>query len=117
MRVVWRNQSIPVEWQEAVGIFIPKKRNSTTINQFRSIALLNVECKQFFSVLARRMTRFLSSNHYIDTSFQKAGFSGFPGCIEHISIIWEQIQRASREKSELHVVWLDLANAYGSVPH
>ncbi len=117
MRVVWKNQSIPVEWQEAVGIFIPKEWNSTTINQFRSIALLNVEGKLFFSVLARRMTSFLSSNHYIDTSCQKAGLSGFPGCIEHTSVIWEQIQRAKREKSELHVVWLDLANAYGSVPH
>ncbi len=27
------------------------------------------------------------------------------------------IQCAKRENSELHVVWLDLANAYGSVPH
>ena len=24
---------------------------------------------------------------------------------------------AKRERKELHVVWLDLANAYGSVPH
>lgn len=32
-------------------------------------------------------------------------------------MIWEQIQRAKREKSDLHVVWLDLENAYGSVPH
>ncbi len=117
IRVVWKNQSIPVEWQEAVGIFIPKERNSTTINQFRSIALLNVEGKQFFSVFARRMTSFLSNNHYIDTSCQKAGLSGFPGCIEHTSVIWEQIQRSKREKSERHIVWLDLANAYGSVPH
>ncbi len=31
--VVGRTQSIPVEWQEAVGIFITKERNSTTINQ------------------------------------------------------------------------------------
>lgn len=97
MQVVWKNQSIPAEWQEAVQ--------------------LNVEGKLFFSVLARRMTSFLSSNHYIDTSCQKAGLSGFPGCIEHTSVIWEQIQRAKREKSELHVVWLDPANAYGSVPH
>lgn len=32
-------------------------------------------------------------------------------------MIWEQIQTAKREKKDLHVVWLDLANAYGSVPH
>ncbi len=97
MWVVWKNQFIQVEWQEAVVIFIPKEWNSTTIDQFRSIALLNVEGKLFFSVLARRMTSFLSRNHYIDTSCQKAGLSGFPGCIEHTSVIWEQIKCAKRE--------------------
>ncbi len=46
-----------------------------------------------------------------------ASKSCFPGCIEHTSVIWEQIQRAKREKIEFHMVWLDLANTYGSVPH
>lgn len=32
-------------------------------------------------------------------------------------MIWEQIQKAKREKGDLHVIWLDLTNAYGSVPH
>lgn len=32
-------------------------------------------------------------------------------------MIWDLIETAKREKSDLHVVWLDLENAYGSVPH
>ncbi|GFR70068.1 reverse transcriptase [Elysia marginata] len=32
-------------------------------------------------------------------------------------MIWEAIQRAKSEKLNLDVVWLELANAYGSVPH
>uniref|UniRef100_A0A3B4XDA6 Reverse transcriptase domain-containing protein n=1 Tax=Seriola lalandi dorsalis TaxID=1841481 RepID=A0A3B4XDA6_SERLL len=117
MRTAWRNKEVPAEWQQALGVFIPKEENSCTVSQFRSIALLNVEGKIFFSVLARRMTNFLMANEYIDTSCQKVGIPGFPGCIEHSSIIWEQIQQAKRERQDLHVVWLDLANAYGSVPH
>ncbi len=117
MRTAWRNQQVPAKWQQAIGVFIPKEENSCTISQFRSIALLNVEGKIFFSILARRMTNFLMANDYINTSCQKAGIPGFPGCIEHSSMIWEQIQQAKREKRDLHVVWLDLANAYGSVPH
>ena len=31
-------------------------------------------------------------------------------------MIWEAIQRA-KSRLSLYVVWLDLANAYGSVPH
>ena len=117
LRVAWKKQVIPSEWQRAVTIFIPKEQNSSMISQFRSIALLNVEGKIFFSILARRLTNYLTSNAYIDTSCQKAGVPGFPGCVEHSAVIWEQIQRAKRERGDLHVVWLDLANAYGSVPH
>ena len=117
MRTVWKKRSIPSEWQRAVAVFIPKEENSKNIGQFRSIALLNVEGKIFFSVLAKRMTNYLMENNYIDTSCQKAGVPGFPGCVEHSSMIWEQIQKAKREKTDLHVIWLDLANAYGSVPH
>lgn len=37
--------------------------------------------------------------------------------MEHSAIIWKQIQTAKRQKTNLHVVWLNLVNAYGSVPH
>lgn len=117
MRTAWKKQLIPSEWQRAVAIFIPKEANSKDISQFRNIALLNVEGKIFFSVLARRMTTYLLENGYIDTNCQKAGVPGFSGCVEHATMIWDQIHKAKREKTDLHVVWLNLANAYGSVPH
>ena len=50
-------------------------------------------------------------------SVQKGGIPGVSGCLEHASMIWDAIQRAKSEKEDLDVVWLDLANAYGSVPH
>ena len=77
----------------------------------------SVEGKMFLGVLARRMTTFLMSNHYINTSVEKAVIPGFPGCLEHSKIIWNSILSAKRDKTELHVIWLDLANVYGSVPH
>ena len=57
------------------------------------------------------------SNKYVNTSIQKGGVPGVPVCIEHSSMIWEAIQRARKRRLSLYVVWLDLANAYGSVPH
>ena len=59
-------------------------------------------------------------NGLINTSVQKAGIPGFPGCLEHTSIIWHTIQECKKLRKNLSVVWLDhvdLANAYGSVPH
>ncbi|KAL7877432.1 hypothetical protein SRHO_G00040750 [Serrasalmus rhombeus] len=37
IRVVWKKKSIPAEWKEAVGIFIPKEQNSTAIRSSRAL--------------------------------------------------------------------------------
>ena len=113
----WREGYVAQEWCLADGVWIPKEENSIGVGSFRPISLLNVEGKIFFGVIARRMTSFLLQNKYINTSVQKAGIPGFPGCLEHAQMIWNSLMTAKREKKELHVVWLDLANAYGSVPH
>ena len=68
-------------------------------------------------ILAKRTVTYLQGNGYIDESVQKAGVPGIPGCIEHAYTIWDNIQEAKKTKENLNVVWLDLANAYGSVPH
>ena len=117
LQQAWKKDIVPQEWCLADGIWIPKEMHSKVITNFRQISLLNVEGKIFFGVIARRMTNFLMSNHYINKSVQKAGIPGFPGCLEYSQMIWNSILSARRDKTELHVIWLDLANAYGSVPH
>ena len=113
----WSSATVDDEWKKAEGIYIPKEKDSKGLNQFRPISLLNVEGKIFFSIMTSRLTEFVMSNQYVDISVQKGGIPGVPGCIEHTSMIWEAIQRAKRSRLSLYVVWLDLANAYGSVPH
>lgn len=53
----------------------------------------------------------------VDTTVQKAGVRGFVGCLEYTNIIWHQIQTTMRENKDLHVLFLDLTSAFGSVPH
>ena len=117
MKVVWRKEKVPEEWQIAEGIFTPKEKDSKDITQFRTISLLNIEGKIFFSILSKRLISYLLTNNYIDTSVQKGGVPGFSGCIEHTSAISQLIREARVNKSDLTVVWLDLANAYGAIPH
>ena len=118
LRVAHINKFIADEWGLADGIYIPKEKNSKHLEQFRPISLLNVEKKIFFRVIAKRMMRFVLNNKFINISIQKAGIPSFPGCIEHSSMFWDQIKAARNNKSaELHVIWLDLENVYGSVRH
>lgn len=117
LRVIWRRGKVAKQWRFAEGVWIPKEEGSRTIDQFRIISLLSVEGKVFFSIVARRLADFLSSNNYIDTSVQKGGISGVPGCLEHTGVVTQLIREARENNGDLTVLWLDLANAYGSIPH
>ena len=117
LKEAWKNKTLAEKWCMAEGIYIPKEEDSQNLSQFRPISLLNTDGKIFLGIIAKRMMTFLLANGYIDETVQKAGLPGTPGCIEHVNMIWDSIQEAKKEKSDLSVVWLDLANAFGSVPH
>ena len=40
-----------------------------------------------------------------------------PGCIEHTGVITQLLKDAKANKGDLAVLWLDLKNAYASIPH
>ena len=117
LRELWRKGELVDDWCRAEGVYLQKESEAKSIDEFRPISMLNVDGKIYMGILAKRTVDYLQSNGFIDESVQKAGIPGVPGCIEHASSIWNSIQEAKREKSNLNVVWLDLANAYGSVPH
>lgn len=56
-------------------------------------------------------------NGYLNTSIQKGGISGFAGCLEHSGVLSQMIHEARMRKGDLTVVWLDLTNAFGTIPH
>ena len=49
----------------------------------------------FFSIIAKRLSNFLLSNRYIDTSVQKGGMPGIPGCLEHPGVVTQLIKEAT----------------------
>ena len=87
IKVVWRQQKIPECWQYAEGCLIPKEEKSRHIKQFRTISLLSVEGKIFFSLMSQRMTAYMLENNYLDVSVQKGGIPRFAGCLEHASVL------------------------------
>ena len=117
LRELWNKNTISDMWREAEGVFIPKENGAKSVEKFRTISLLNVEGKIFFSLKADRITDFLMTNKYINASIQKGGIPNVSGCIEHTSILSQLIKEAKKEKKNLVVTWLDIANAYGSIPH
>ena len=117
LRGLWVRNQISEAWKEAEGVLIPKEDGATDIGKFRTISLLNVEGKLFFSFKAKRLLDFTLANKYIDTTIQKGGIPGVSGCLEHTALLSQLIQEAKAEKKNLVVTWLDISNAYGSIPH
>ena len=42
---------------------------------------------------------------------------GVPGCWEHMSMIWDVLKDARLSNRSVTSIWLDISNAYGSIPH
>ena len=38
-----------------------------------------------------------------------------PGCCKHVSRVWDELKTAKSNKTSITAVWLDIANAYGSI--
>ena len=111
---------IPVQWRIASETYIPKVNppDPSSIKDFRPIALLNVEGKLFFSLISLRLeNHIIKNNGLIDKSIQKGCMEKVPGCWEHMSMVWNALKSAKSKKCSVSVVWLDIANAYGLVPH
>ena len=117
IKEMWHRKDVAERWCIAEGLYLPKEADSKVLGQFRPVSLLNIDGKIMFGILAKRIIKFVTENGYINESNQKAGLPGIPGCVEHAYSIWNEIQEAKRSKNDLSVIWLDLANAYGSIPH
>ena len=94
LRDLWKDKEIVKDWCRAEGVYLPKEQDAESLGQFRPISIINVACKIFMGILAKRTVSYLQSNGYVDESVQKAGVPGIPGCIEHAFTIWDAIQEA-----------------------
>ena len=78
---------------------------------------LHCSGKIFFSIWAARFTDYMLANGYFNRQKQKGFLRGISGCSEHASALREAMEDSRRSKRQLAMVWIDLKNAFGSVPH
>ena len=111
---------LPIQWQSAQEIYIPKvsSPSESKLSDFRPVALLNVEDKLFFSLASKHLeAHLIHKNRFITNSIQKGCMERIPGCWEPLSMVWHALKEARAQKSNLAIIWLDIANASGSIPH
>ena len=79
---------------------------------WRPISLICTVAKLYSSLVAKRLMLWTTTEHKL--SPEQKGFMPFEGCLEHNFTLQSRIRRAT---GECAVTWLDLTNAFGSVPH
>jgi hypothetical protein len=113
---IWSSKQIPPEWAAACIQLLAKSSKTSDPAEFRPIALTNTVGKIFFSVIAKRLERYMLSNNFI-SHVQKGFKAETPGCLEHSFAMFEALLDAKHNQRQIVVALLDLKNAYDSVRH
>lgn len=108
-------KKIPASWKVAKTILLHKKGDKDNISNWRPISLANCLYKVYTGVIADRVGRWARRTGAV-SSVQK-GFMPAEGCAEHNFLIQQCIDDAKVSSKFLVVTWLDLRNAFPSVPH
>uniref|UniRef100_A0A914X2I6 Reverse transcriptase domain-containing protein n=1 Tax=Plectus sambesii TaxID=2011161 RepID=A0A914X2I6_9BILA len=110
-----RLKYVPRQWLKSTTILLHKKGDRDDVTNWRPIALSNTIGKIYSSVMAARLTQWMIANNRISPA--QKGFMPYEGCLEHNFVLQTCIQDARRSGRPGTVAWLDLKNAFGSVPH
>lgn len=106
---------IPTNWITSTTILIHKKDDVTNLDNWRPIALSNTILKLFNGCMENRLR--MHANHNNALSKNQKGFTSYQGCLEHNFILQTAITTSKRNRSNLAIAWIDLKNAFGSIPH
>ncbi|PAV62583.1 hypothetical protein WR25_19835 [Diploscapter pachys] len=112
---VHRLSHAPSNWKTSTTVLLHKKGDKADIGNWRPIALASTMGKLYSACLARRLLTWSSAHQRLSPA--QKGFISVPGCTEHNFTLQTVIADARRHRRNIAVAWLDLANAFGSLPH
>lgn len=105
----------PASWRTGKTILIYKKGDPTEASNYRPITLTSCIGKIFHSIISSRIISFSLKNKIIDTRTQKGFIEAMNGCGQHSLKLQHLIEQQRKAHRALHIAWLDVENAYGSV--
>ncbi|XP_049946524.1 uncharacterized protein LOC126439393 [Schistocerca serialis cubense] len=111
----WNERKTPVQWKISTTVLIHKKGDVSDVANWRPLALSSTISKLFAAIVADRTSLWAERLNLL--SPEQKGFRTFEGCYEHNFIVQTAIDDARRRGGQACFAWLDLANAFGSVPH
>jgi len=110
----FRERRTPRSWKRTNLVLIHKKGDRLDLNNWRPLCLASCVSKLYSGVLADRIGRWAAATSRI--SWAQKGFMPHEGCYEHNFVVQSVIDDARRNNGQVVVSWMDLVNAFGSLP-
>lgn len=110
-----RLEVVPASWKTSNTVLVYKKGDRGDLNNWRPLALGDTMPKLFAALLADRLTDWAIEREKLSPA--QKGFLRDEGCLQHNFVLQEILTDARRTRRQVVVAWLDLSNAFGSVPH
>jgi exonuclease III len=108
----WQNDQFnPVDWQQIKLSILPKQGDLADPNKWRGIALGDIAAKCISSIVANRLTKYLSE-FGID---EQCGSLFGKGCADATFTLKTALQTLREHNHEAHVLFVDLVKAYDTV--
>ncbi|KAG8235789.1 hypothetical protein J437_LFUL016121 [Ladona fulva] len=112
-----REEKIPSQWKTSRTVLLHKGGEEEDLGNWRPIALQPTIGKIFAGVIADRLYEWAMRGRRLSFPLQKGFIPGTEGCFEHNFALNCALEDARRNSKEIVIAWLDLADAFGSVPH
>lgn len=107
-----KERKVPEHWKKAKTILLYKKSDPKNPENWRPIALSNTIYKLYTGLWANRLSKLEDL-----ISPEQKGFCRTDGTGEHSAVLRNVIHQVVNNQEQMVVAWLDLTNAFGSVPH
>lgn len=113
--IVWDSQEIPLAWQEALVVPIPKPGDPSIVDNYRGISLIAVGLKIIMSVVTQRITLALEKKGLLRK--EQSGFRTREECLAQVATFVEIVKRQINCGKKAYACFVDLTKAYDTVSH
>ena len=110
------HRRVPAEWGRSNTVLIHKGGDTDDPSCWRPIALISTIAKVYSGLWADRLSRWAEGEDLLSPG--QKGFRHYDGVLEHNFILQSALTDCRRRAGgELHVCFVDLTNAFGSLSH
>ena len=112
---LWRTHTIPDTWKQSHISLTYKKGDETLLQNWRPITLTNTVYKLYTGVIARIISDYAEENAILSDA--QEGFRKLKNTVRQLLRLITALEDATLYNKELHVLYVDFENAFGSVDH